>query len=130
MDLPSLARKAKCWRQPAPQESHARSTMSKSSPCGMPPKGGSFGNLVRLLLLTGARRGEIAKLTHDSILKDRIVLPPFSNQTGVPSVTCARVSTGSTTSTKPWKLGCNAFAKVPKHIAKLLAAPAARFSSV
>jgi integrase len=42
----------------------------------------SFGNLVRLLLLTGARRGEIAKLTRDRILSDRLVLPPLSTKTG------------------------------------------------
>jgi integrase len=42
----------------------------------------SFGNLVRLLLLTGARRGEIAELTRDRILSDRLVLPPLSTKTG------------------------------------------------
>jgi integrase len=42
----------------------------------------SFGNLVRLLLLTGARRGEIAKLTRDRIHSDRLVLPPLSTKTG------------------------------------------------
>jgi integrase len=42
----------------------------------------SFGNLVRLLLLTGARRGEIAKLTRDRILSDRLVLPALSTKTG------------------------------------------------
>lgn len=164
---------------------------------------GSFGNLVRLLLLTGARRGEIAKFTHDSILKDRIVLPPLPTKTGVkhevPLTQMMRVVIAAqpvTTSKlafpsertggvldgwgrtvaalqrapggnftlhdlrhtvrtlmsrhrvefdiaelaigymrkgldpiynfdKARKLRCNAFAKVPKHIAKLLAAPAA-----
>src|SRR6516162_390614 len=42
----------------------------------------SFGNLVRPLLLTGARRGEIAKLTRDRVLSDRLVLPPLSTKTG------------------------------------------------
>jgi integrase len=56
---------------------------------------GSFGNLVRLLLLAGTRRGEIAKLTRDhiliakplrdysDILADFIKLPPLSTKTGV-----------------------------------------------
>jgi integrase len=43
---------------------------------------GSFGNLVRLLLLAGARRGEIAKLARDQIQCDRLVLPPLSTKTG------------------------------------------------
>jgi integrase len=54
---------------------------------------GSFGNVVRLLLLTGARKSEIAKLTRDriliakiirdDILADFIELPPLSTKTGV-----------------------------------------------
>jgi integrase len=43
---------------------------------------GSFGNLVRLLLLAGARRGEIAKLARDQIQSDRLVLPLLSTKTG------------------------------------------------
>ena len=43
---------------------------------------GSFGNLVRLLLLAGARRGEIAKLARDQIQSERLVLPPLSTKTG------------------------------------------------
>jgi integrase len=43
---------------------------------------GSFGNVIRLLLLTGARRGEIAKLTRDRILSDRLVLPPSHTKMG------------------------------------------------
>ena len=53
---------------------------------------GSFGNIVRLLLLSGARKSEIAKLTHDrilinkpirdDILADFIELPPLSTKTG------------------------------------------------
>jgi integrase len=43
---------------------------------------GSFGNIIRLLLLSGARRGEIAKLSCDRILSDRVVLPPLHTKTG------------------------------------------------
>jgi integrase len=43
---------------------------------------GSFGALVRLLLLTGARRGEIAKLERARVLSDRIVLPPLHTKMG------------------------------------------------
>jgi integrase len=43
---------------------------------------GAFGNAIRLLLLTGARRGEIAKLTRDRILSDRLVLPPSHTKMG------------------------------------------------
>jgi integrase len=43
---------------------------------------GSFGNVVRFLLLSGARRGEIAKLARDQIQSDRLVLPPLSTKTG------------------------------------------------
>src|SRR5262249_26028581 len=43
---------------------------------------GAFGNIIRLLLLTGARRSEIAKLTRDRILSDRLVLPPTHTKTG------------------------------------------------
>jgi integrase len=39
---------------------------------------GSFGNIVRLLLLSGARRGEIAKLARKQIQSDHVVLPPLS----------------------------------------------------
>jgi integrase len=42
----------------------------------------SFGNVIRLLLLSGARRGEIAKLTRDRILSDRLVLPPLHTKSG------------------------------------------------
>ena len=43
---------------------------------------GSFGSIIRLLLLTGARRGEIAKLTREQVLTDRLVLPPLHTKTG------------------------------------------------
>jgi integrase len=43
---------------------------------------GSFGNVIRLLLLTGARRGEIAKLTRDRIMPDRLVLPALHTKSG------------------------------------------------
>jgi integrase len=43
---------------------------------------GAFGNIIRLLLLTGARRSEIAKLTRDRILSDRLVLPPSHTKMG------------------------------------------------
>ena len=37
---------------------------------------------MRLLLLTGTRRNEIATLTRDRILSDRLVLPPSHTKTG------------------------------------------------
>jgi integrase len=43
---------------------------------------GVFGNIFRLLLLTGTRRNEIATLTRDRILSDRLVLPPSHTKTG------------------------------------------------
>jgi integrase len=43
---------------------------------------GAFGNVIRLLLLTGARRSEIAKLSRDRILSDRLVLPPMHTKMG------------------------------------------------
>src|SRR5262245_41576411 len=43
---------------------------------------GAFGNIIRLLLLTGARRSEIAKLSRDRILSDRLVLPPTHTKMG------------------------------------------------
>jgi integrase len=43
--------------------------------------GGSYGALTKLLLLTGARRNEIARLTFDEIKADEIVLPPDRNKT-------------------------------------------------
>jgi integrase len=43
--------------------------------------GGSYGALAKLLLLTGARRNEIARLTWDEIKADEIVLPPERNKT-------------------------------------------------
>src|SRR5262249_34690688 len=43
---------------------------------------GAFGNIIRLLLLTGARRSEIAKLTRDRILPDRLVPPPPHTKRG------------------------------------------------
>jgi integrase len=44
--------------------------------------GGVFGNILRLLLLTGTRRNEIATLTRDQVLSDRLVLPPSHTKTG------------------------------------------------
>ena len=43
--------------------------------------GGSYGALAKLLLLTGARRNEIARLTWHEIKADEIVLPPERNKT-------------------------------------------------
>jgi integrase len=43
---------------------------------------GSFGGIIRLLLLTGGRRGEIAKLTWEQIKSDRLVLPPLATKSG------------------------------------------------
>ena len=43
---------------------------------------GAFGNIIRLLLLTGARRSEIAKLSRDRILSDRLLLPPTHTKMG------------------------------------------------
>jgi integrase len=43
---------------------------------------GAFGNIIRLLLLTGARRSEIAKLSRERILSDRLVLPPTHTKMG------------------------------------------------
>jgi hypothetical protein len=42
---------------------------------------GSFGYLFQFLLLSGARRGKIAKLSRDLVLSDRPVLPPLSTRT-------------------------------------------------
>src|SRR5262245_1172418 len=42
----------------------------------------AFGNIIRLLLLTGARRSEIAKLSRDRILSDRLLLPPAHTKMG------------------------------------------------
>jgi integrase len=43
---------------------------------------GAFGNIIRLLLLSAARRGEIAKLARERILSDRLVLPPLHTKMG------------------------------------------------
>jgi integrase len=43
---------------------------------------GAFGNIIRLLLLAGARRSEIAKLSRERILSDRLVLPPTHTKMG------------------------------------------------
>jgi integrase len=43
---------------------------------------GSFGSLVRLALLTGARRGELAGLERSHILADRLVILPEHAKTG------------------------------------------------
>jgi integrase len=43
---------------------------------------GSFGGLVRLALLTGARRGELASLERNHLLADRIVVVPEHAKTG------------------------------------------------
>ena len=40
------------------------------------------GHAFGLLLLTGARRSEIAKLSRDRILSDRLVLPPTHTKMG------------------------------------------------
>src|SRR5262249_11237161 len=42
----------------------------------------AFSNITRRLLLTGARRSEIAKLSRDRILSDRLVLPPTHTKMG------------------------------------------------
>lgn len=38
---------------------------------------GRFGRIVKLLILTGQRRGEISNLTHDMVQGDRLVLPSW-----------------------------------------------------
>ena len=43
---------------------------------------GTFGGLVRLALLTGARRGELAQLERSHLLADRIVIVPEHAKTG------------------------------------------------
>ena len=43
---------------------------------------GAFGNIIWLLLLTGARRSEIAKLSRDRILSDSLVLPTTHTKMG------------------------------------------------
>jgi len=43
---------------------------------------GSFGGLVRLALITGARRGELAGLERNHILPDRLVVVPEHAKTG------------------------------------------------
>ena len=43
---------------------------------------GAFGRIMRLSLLCATRRSEIAKLTRDRVLSDRIVLPPLSTKSG------------------------------------------------
>jgi integrase len=45
---------------------------------------GAFGNVIRLLLLSAARRGEIAKLAGEGVTADRIVLPPQHTKMGEP----------------------------------------------
>jgi hypothetical protein len=42
----------------------------------------AFGNIIPPLLLTGARRSEIAKLSRDRVLPDRLVLPPTHTKMG------------------------------------------------
>jgi integrase len=43
---------------------------------------GAFGRVIRLLLLTGARRSEIAKLTPNRLLSDRIVMEMVDTKQG------------------------------------------------
>jgi integrase len=43
---------------------------------------GTFGGLVRLALLTGARRGELASLERSHLLADRIIIMPEHAKTG------------------------------------------------
>ena len=43
---------------------------------------GQFGAMVRFMLLTAMRRGEVAGLRRDQILDDRIVLPAATTKTG------------------------------------------------
>ena len=43
---------------------------------------GAFGRVIRLLLLTGARRSEIAKLTRNRLLSDRIVMEMVDTKQG------------------------------------------------
>jgi integrase len=45
---------------------------------------GAFGNIIRLLLLSGARRGEIAKLARDRVLSESLRLPPLHTKMGEP----------------------------------------------
>jgi integrase len=68
--------------------------MTRLSPWNACKGRGSFGNIVRFLLLSGTRRGEIAKLRRDHIVTgdekaeravartDRFVLPPISTKSG------------------------------------------------
>jgi integrase len=43
---------------------------------------GAFGRIMRMSLLCATRRSEVAKLTCDKILSDRLVLPPLSTKSG------------------------------------------------
>src|SRR5262245_36342460 len=42
----------------------------------------AFGNIIRLLLFSGARRSEIVKLSRDRVLPDRLELPPTHTKMG------------------------------------------------
>ena len=44
---------------------------------------GAFGGLIRLAMLTGMRRGELASLTWDAIQADRVVIHAHGTKTGV-----------------------------------------------
>ena len=67
---------------------HARekpSPMPKSAPSGPLARGlGSFGGLVRLAMLTGMRRAELAGLTWADVHDDRIVVQPHAPRPASP----------------------------------------------
>jgi hypothetical protein len=54
----------------------------RASEDGRRPCEDAFGNIIRPLLLTSARRSEIAKLSRDRVLPDRLELPPTHSKKG------------------------------------------------